>query len=121
MPRTHQAGFSRRSLGGVGFFESVRCHEFGLVLLTNGGVQQQHQQISLRGMNKYGKYQTLNEMFEKVSVLPDSPTVSHRKNSLQFISGLQIVETLELEGVFVNLIPYCYRRGIKVHAQQNGL
>ncbi|GFV79460.1 hypothetical protein TNCV_279161 [Trichonephila clavipes] len=42
MSRAHQAGFSRRSLGGVGFFESVRCHGPGLALLTNGSVQQQH-------------------------------------------------------------------------------
>ncbi|GFX38608.1 transposable element Tcb1 transposase [Trichonephila clavipes] len=39
MPRAHQAGFSRRSLAGVGFFENVRCHGPGLALLTNGGVQ----------------------------------------------------------------------------------
>ncbi|GFT48126.1 uncharacterized protein TNCV_1001181 [Trichonephila clavipes] len=42
LPRAHQAGFSRRSLVGVGFFESVRCHGPGLALLTNGGMQQQH-------------------------------------------------------------------------------
>ncbi|GFV88608.1 hypothetical protein TNCV_1244181 [Trichonephila clavipes] len=42
MPRAHQAGFSRRSLAGVGLSESVRCHGPGLVLLTNGGVQQHH-------------------------------------------------------------------------------
>ncbi|GFW28173.1 hypothetical protein TNCV_4499031 [Trichonephila clavipes] len=41
MPRAHQAGFSRRFLAGVGFFESVRSHGPGLALLTNGGVQQQ--------------------------------------------------------------------------------
>ncbi|GFW73183.1 hypothetical protein TNCV_484091 [Trichonephila clavipes] len=39
MPRAHQAGFSRRSVAGVAFFESVRNH--GPALLTNGGVQQQ--------------------------------------------------------------------------------
>ncbi|GFW78700.1 hypothetical protein TNCV_4261231 [Trichonephila clavipes] len=41
VPRAHQAGFSRRSLAGVGLSESVRCHGPGLALLTNGGVQQQ--------------------------------------------------------------------------------
>ncbi|GFW58175.1 hypothetical protein TNCV_2743191 [Trichonephila clavipes] len=41
MPRAHQAGFRRRSLAGVGFFECVRCHGPDLALLTNGGVQQQ--------------------------------------------------------------------------------
>ncbi|GFU32559.1 hypothetical protein TNCV_452891 [Trichonephila clavipes] len=42
-PRAHQAGFSRQSLAGVGFFEGVRCNGPGLALLTNGGVQQQKQ------------------------------------------------------------------------------
>ncbi|GFS60431.1 hypothetical protein TNCV_946871 [Trichonephila clavipes] len=50
VPRAHQAGFSRRSLAGVGLSESVRCHGPGLALLTNGnrGVQQQqqHQQVT---------------------------------------------------------------------------
>ncbi|GFW74226.1 hypothetical protein TNCV_2524301 [Trichonephila clavipes] len=41
MPRAHQAGFSRRSLAGVGLSESVQCHGPGLALLTNEGVQQQ--------------------------------------------------------------------------------
>ncbi|GFW39396.1 hypothetical protein TNCV_1833791 [Trichonephila clavipes] len=41
--RAHQAGFSRRSLAGVGLSESVRCHGPGLALMTNGGVQQQQQ------------------------------------------------------------------------------
>ncbi|GFS64325.1 hypothetical protein TNCV_3955261 [Trichonephila clavipes] len=45
MPRAHQAGFSRRSLAGVGLSESVRCHGPGLALLTNGGVQQQQHAI----------------------------------------------------------------------------
>ncbi|GFV39294.1 uncharacterized protein TNCV_1229961 [Trichonephila clavipes] len=36
MPRAHQARFSRRSLAGVGFFESVRCLGPGLALLANG-------------------------------------------------------------------------------------
>ncbi|GFX16294.1 hypothetical protein TNCV_4705471 [Trichonephila clavipes] len=45
MPRAHQAGFSRRSLAGVGLSESVRCHGPGLALLTNGGVQQQQQHL----------------------------------------------------------------------------
>ncbi|GFU83238.1 uncharacterized protein TNCV_3738491 [Trichonephila clavipes] len=45
MPRAPQAGFSRRSLAGVRFFESVRCHGPGLALLTNGGVQQQQHPI----------------------------------------------------------------------------
>ncbi|GFU92491.1 hypothetical protein TNCV_4794201 [Trichonephila clavipes] len=40
MPRAHQAGFDRRSLADVGFFESVRSHGLGLALLTNGGMQQ---------------------------------------------------------------------------------
>ncbi|GFV88629.1 uncharacterized protein TNCV_1244391 [Trichonephila clavipes] len=44
MPRAHQAQFSRRSLTGVGFYESVRSHGPGLALLTNGGVQQQQQE-----------------------------------------------------------------------------
>ncbi|GFT27249.1 hypothetical protein TNCV_5140531 [Trichonephila clavipes] len=45
----HQAGFSRRSLAGVGLSESVRCHGPGLALLTNGGVQQQqHIQLNDR-------------------------------------------------------------------------
>ncbi|GFW86822.1 reverse transcriptase [Trichonephila clavipes] len=48
MPRVHQAGFSRRSLAGVGFFESVQNHGHGLALLTNGVEQQQQQQNSLR-------------------------------------------------------------------------
>ncbi|GFW32016.1 hypothetical protein TNCV_2600431 [Trichonephila clavipes] len=39
MPRAHQAGFSRRFLAGVGFFESVRNHGPSLALLANGGVQ----------------------------------------------------------------------------------
>ncbi|GFX51917.1 uncharacterized protein TNCV_3063341 [Trichonephila clavipes] len=39
----HQAGLSRRSLAGVGLFESVRRHGPGLALLTNGGGQQQQQ------------------------------------------------------------------------------
>ncbi|GFT56491.1 integrase catalytic domain-containing protein [Trichonephila clavipes] len=42
MPRAHQAGFSRRFLAGVRFFESVRSHGPGIALLANGGVQQQH-------------------------------------------------------------------------------
>ncbi|GFT86366.1 hypothetical protein TNCV_3258851 [Trichonephila clavipes] len=37
MPRAHQAGFSRRSLDGVGIFESVRSDGPGPALLTNGG------------------------------------------------------------------------------------
>ncbi|GFV67874.1 retrovirus-related Pol polyprotein from transposon 412 [Trichonephila clavipes] len=41
MPWAHEAGFSRRSLAGVGFSESVRSYGPGLALLTNGGVQQQ--------------------------------------------------------------------------------
>ncbi|GFW37374.1 hypothetical protein TNCV_859811 [Trichonephila clavipes] len=41
VPRAHLAGFSRRSLDGVGLSESVRCHGPGPALLTNGGVQQQ--------------------------------------------------------------------------------
>ncbi|GFX13244.1 hypothetical protein TNCV_2990081 [Trichonephila clavipes] len=45
VPRAHQAGFSRRSLVGVGLSESVRCHGPGLALLTNGGVQQRQQHI----------------------------------------------------------------------------
>ncbi|GFX34962.1 hypothetical protein TNCV_2329021 [Trichonephila clavipes] len=45
MPKAHQAGFSRRSLASVGFFESVRSHEPGLALLTNGRVQQQQQEM----------------------------------------------------------------------------
>ncbi|GFW84261.1 hypothetical protein TNCV_4879241 [Trichonephila clavipes] len=49
MPWAHQAGFSRRSLAGVGFFESVRCHGTGLALLTNGGVQQQETQLHYFG------------------------------------------------------------------------
>ncbi|GFX27557.1 uncharacterized protein TNCV_4996121 [Trichonephila clavipes] len=44
-PRAHQAGFSRRSLAGVGFIERVRCHEPGLALLTNGGMQQQQRDV----------------------------------------------------------------------------
>ncbi|GFS53582.1 hypothetical protein TNCV_730391 [Trichonephila clavipes] len=44
VPSAHQAGFSRRSLAGVGLSESVRCHGPGLALLTNGGVQLQQQQ-----------------------------------------------------------------------------
>ncbi|GFY29383.1 hypothetical protein TNCV_4725101 [Trichonephila clavipes] len=44
MLRAHQAGFSRGSLAGVRFFESVQCHGPGLALLTIGGVQQQQQQ-----------------------------------------------------------------------------
>ncbi|GFX11001.1 hypothetical protein TNCV_512611 [Trichonephila clavipes] len=32
----HQARFSRQSLAGVGFFESVGSHGPGLALLTNG-------------------------------------------------------------------------------------
>ncbi|GFU10300.1 uncharacterized protein TNCV_150651 [Trichonephila clavipes] len=40
-PMAHQAGFSRRSLSGVGLFESVRSHGPDLSLLANGGVQQQ--------------------------------------------------------------------------------
>ncbi|GFX76675.1 hypothetical protein TNCV_663841 [Trichonephila clavipes] len=47
MPRSHQAGFSRRSLAGVGVFESVRCHGPCLALLTNGGVQQQQKKALL--------------------------------------------------------------------------
>ncbi|GFW82085.1 hypothetical protein TNCV_200721 [Trichonephila clavipes] len=43
IPRAHQAGFSRRFLAGVGYFESVRRHGPGLALLTNGSVQQQHE------------------------------------------------------------------------------
>ncbi|GFV46308.1 hypothetical protein TNCV_3231971 [Trichonephila clavipes] len=43
MTRALQAGFTRRSPAGVGFFESIRCHGPGLALLTNGGVQQQQQ------------------------------------------------------------------------------
>ncbi|GFV50978.1 hypothetical protein TNCV_302391 [Trichonephila clavipes] len=43
MPRAHQ--FSRRSLAGVGFFESVRSHGPGLALLVNGGGQQQQQEM----------------------------------------------------------------------------
>ncbi|GFX03554.1 hypothetical protein TNCV_4751391 [Trichonephila clavipes] len=38
VPRAHQAGSSSRSLAGVRLSESVRCHELGLALLTNGGV-----------------------------------------------------------------------------------
>ncbi|GFV92184.1 hypothetical protein TNCV_1896201 [Trichonephila clavipes] len=41
MPRAHQGGFSRRSLAGVGFFESARSHGPGVALLENGGGQQQ--------------------------------------------------------------------------------
>ncbi|GFX17834.1 hypothetical protein TNCV_2292831 [Trichonephila clavipes] len=41
MPRAQQAGFSRRFLAGVGFFETVRSHGSGLALLTNRNVQQQ--------------------------------------------------------------------------------
>ncbi|GFY23666.1 hypothetical protein TNCV_2788991 [Trichonephila clavipes] len=37
MPRAHQAGFSRRSLAGVGFFETVRHHGPGLELVANVG------------------------------------------------------------------------------------
>ncbi|GFU64025.1 hypothetical protein TNCV_246021 [Trichonephila clavipes] len=44
--RAHQAGLSRRYLAGVGFFESGRCYGSGLALLTNGGVQQQHFNVS---------------------------------------------------------------------------
>ncbi|GFV35361.1 hypothetical protein TNCV_3203931 [Trichonephila clavipes] len=47
MPRAHQAGLSRRSLAGVGLSESVRCHEPGLALLTNEGMQQQQHESSL--------------------------------------------------------------------------
>ncbi|GFV63300.1 hypothetical protein TNCV_1373971 [Trichonephila clavipes] len=36
VPRAHQAGFSRRSLAGVGLSESVRYHGPGLALMTNG-------------------------------------------------------------------------------------
>ncbi|GFW74291.1 RNase H domain-containing protein [Trichonephila clavipes] len=53
VPRAHQAGFSRRSLAGVGLSESVRCHGPGLALLTNGGVQQQHQHQNLYFCQKY--------------------------------------------------------------------
>ncbi|GFW04847.1 hypothetical protein TNCV_4880821 [Trichonephila clavipes] len=35
MLRAHQAGFSRRSLAGVRFLESVRSYGPGLALLTN--------------------------------------------------------------------------------------
>ncbi|GFV32172.1 hypothetical protein TNCV_1674601 [Trichonephila clavipes] len=45
VPRAHQAGLSRRSFAGAGLSESVRCRGTGLALLTNGGVQQQQQQI----------------------------------------------------------------------------
>ncbi|GFW55387.1 hypothetical protein TNCV_117711 [Trichonephila clavipes] len=38
MPRAHQAGLRRRSLAGVEFFESVRCHGPGLAQLTNEDV-----------------------------------------------------------------------------------
>ncbi|GFV13587.1 hypothetical protein TNCV_67901 [Trichonephila clavipes] len=41
VPRAHHAGFSRRTLAGVGLYESVRRYGPGLVLLTNGGMQQQ--------------------------------------------------------------------------------
>ncbi|GFW14245.1 hypothetical protein TNCV_3548341 [Trichonephila clavipes] len=48
MPRAHQAGFSRRSLAGVGFFEGVRSHGPDPALLANGDVQhQQHQNTVL--------------------------------------------------------------------------
>ncbi|GFV38962.1 hypothetical protein TNCV_965281 [Trichonephila clavipes] len=51
MPRAHQAGFSRRrSLAGVGFFKSVRCHGPGL---TNGDVQQQETQLHCFGYVMY--------------------------------------------------------------------
>ncbi|GFU75458.1 HTH_Tnp_Tc3_2 domain-containing protein [Trichonephila clavipes] len=53
MPRAHQAGFSRRSLAGIGFFESVRCHGPGLALLTNGDVQQQQQQETISYQEEY--------------------------------------------------------------------
>ncbi|GFU80508.1 hypothetical protein TNCV_3840281 [Trichonephila clavipes] len=39
----HQARLSTRSLAGVGLPESAQCHGPGLALLTNGGVQQQHE------------------------------------------------------------------------------
>ncbi|GFU83951.1 hypothetical protein TNCV_560771 [Trichonephila clavipes] len=49
VPRAHQAGFSRRSLAGVGLSESVRCHGPGLALLTNGGMQQLRSSLSSKG------------------------------------------------------------------------
>ncbi|GFW20125.1 hypothetical protein TNCV_2320661 [Trichonephila clavipes] len=56
VPRAHQAGFSRRSLAGVGLSESVRCHGPGLALLTNGGVQQQHMQVFKVCANRQWSY-----------------------------------------------------------------
>ncbi|GFY09688.1 hypothetical protein TNCV_381821 [Trichonephila clavipes] len=51
MPRAHQAEFSRRSLAGVEFFESVRYHGPGLALLTSVDVQQQQRQTYIVDSN----------------------------------------------------------------------
>ncbi|GFX79170.1 hypothetical protein TNCV_4747541 [Trichonephila clavipes] len=51
----HPAGLSRRSLAGVGLFESVRSHGPGLALLTHGDVQQQQTfRFEIKELNKYG-------------------------------------------------------------------
>ncbi|GFX45740.1 hypothetical protein TNCV_1328291 [Trichonephila clavipes] len=73
VPRAHQAGFSRRSLAGVGFFESGRCHEPGLALLTNGGVQQQTEREKSK--------EVVNKLLAKRDLLtprhPDSLRLGH--------------------------------------------
>ncbi|GFU50994.1 hypothetical protein TNCV_4461871 [Trichonephila clavipes] len=68
MPRAHQAGFSRQSLAGVGFFESVRCHGPGLALMTYGGVQQQ-QQVSPLGVSLKVEYVTPTKVTRDVGSL----------------------------------------------------
>ncbi|GFX98670.1 RNase H domain-containing protein [Trichonephila clavipes] len=57
VPRAHQAGSSRPSLTGVRLSESVRWHGPGLALLTNGGLQQQHEKnlLAYEGLKNYSK------------------------------------------------------------------
>ncbi|GFV97160.1 hypothetical protein TNCV_3527451 [Trichonephila clavipes] len=63
MPRAHQAGFSIRSLAGVGRSESVRCHRPGQALLVNGSVQQQQQRPTIKKREGYWRWTSVRVEF----------------------------------------------------------
>ncbi|GFX82606.1 hypothetical protein TNCV_1192811 [Trichonephila clavipes] len=63
----HQAGLSRRSLAGVGLSESVRCRGPGLVLLTNGGVQQQQRIYKLLALQSFEQHRVYPNSLERLS------------------------------------------------------